>query len=484
VVRRPSTNRRNIDTYLLVTSALFADNYNKPDKRSDCPASAQGINFMPKTTDDGQQTIAKHIRAFFQNARPHASNCRWPLATNAIGAEETLAVLDVLLSGRITMGRRVADFEEAWSNFLGVKHSVMVNSGSSANLLAMSALASPTRKTGLRPGDEVIVPAVTWPTTVFPIVQVGCVPVFVDVDAETLNMTPDAVRRAITPKTRAVMPVHLLGNPCDMPGIMRLADERDLHVIEDCCEAHGARVGDQPVGTFGDMSTFSFYFSHHMTTIEGGMIAVRDHEEWANLLFSARSHGWLRQRSDRDQLAKLFDQRDDRWLFVTPGYNLRPMELNAAIGLVQLRQMPDFIRRRAELRRTLLEGLADCEDVLRFQRALPDHFHSAFGFSMVIREDAPFTRDAFCDHLEASGVETRPLVGGNLARQPAFEHIPWRAYSTLHVADDIDCNGLMIGINPGVTTEQTEYVIECIRAFVKQTGHTGSRGLRPVRACG
>ena len=438
---------------------------------------------MHTTPDDIQAAIAEQIRAYFQTARPVASDCRWPLTSNTIGADETIAVLDVLLSGRITMGQCVAEFEQAWSRFLGVEQSVMVNSGSSANLLAMSALASPIWKTGLRPGDEVIVPAVTWPTTVFPIVQVGCIPVLVDVDADTLNMTPHAVRHAITPKTRAIMPVHLLGNPCDMTEIMRIADEHNLHVIEDCCEAHGARVGDQPVGTFGEMSTFSFYFSHHMTTIEGGMISVREDEKWSNFLLSARSHGWLRQRSDRDNLARLFGQRDDRWLFVTPGYNLRPMELNAAIGLVQLRQMPDFIRQRAELRRTLLEGLADCEDALRLQRELPGHFHSAFAFSMVLRENAPFTRDALCDHLEAGGIDTRPVVGGNLARQPAFEHIPWRAYSKLRVADDIDRNGLMIGINPGVTAEQTEYVIERIRAFVRRTGKTRSRGRNEIPTC-
>ncbi len=436
---------------------------------------------MHTAPSDIQAAIAEHVRAYFQQARPTASDCRWPLAGNTVGADETIAVMDVLLSGRITMGQCVAEFEQAWSNFLGVAHSVMVNSGSSANLLAMSALASPIWHNSLKPGDEVIVPAVTWPTTVFPIAQVGCVPVLVDVDPDTLNMTPDAIRQAITPKTRAVMPVHLLGNPCDMPEIMRIADEHNLQVIEDCCEAHGARIGDQAVGTFGEMSTFSFYFSHHMTTIEGGMISVRDDEKWSNFLFSARSHGWLRQRSDRDRLAKLFGQRDDCWLFVTPGYNLRPMELNAAIGLVQLRKMSEFIRQRAELRRALLEGLADCEDVLRFQRELPGHFHSAFAFPMVLRKNAPFTRDALRDHLEAAGIETRPVVGGNLARQPAFEHIPWRAYSELRGADDIDCNGLMIGINPGVTTEQTEYVIERIRAFVRRTKTTKSRGLQPAR---
>ncbi len=412
-------------------------------------------------------SIADQMRDYFQRSEPDSTGRGWPLACNTLGADEMIAAMDILLSGRITMGPKVVDFEKAWSAYLDVEHSVMVNSGSSANLLAMSALAAPMYAHGLRPGDEVIVPAVTWPTTVFPIAQVGCVPVLVDVDLDTLNLSPDGIREALTPQTRAIVPVHLLGNPCDMPAIQKIADQHSLLVMEDCCEAHGARVGDQAVGTFGELSTFSFYCSHHITTIEGGMISAQSGERWANFLYSARSHGWARERSDRNDLANLFGQRDDRWLFVTPGYNLRPMELNAAIGLVQLRKLPDFVRQRAQVRQTLLRGLADCEDLLLFQRELPGHFHSAFGFSMVIRDHAPFARDAFRDHLESHGIETRPLLGGNLARQPAFEHITWRAHGKLHNADVIDRRGILIGINPGVSAEQTQYVIDCISKFVK-----------------
>ncbi len=424
------------------------------------------------------QAIADGIRAHVQQQQAESLARGWPLACNTLEAEEIIAAVDVLLSGRITMGPRVSGFERAWSDFLGVQNSVMVNSGSSANLLAMSALTAPICEGGLKPGDEVIVPAVTWPTTVFPIAQVGCVPVLVDVDPDTLNITPDAIRRAITPKTRAIIPVHLLGNPCDMPEIQHLADEHNLRVIEDCCEAHGARVGDRPVGTFGEMSTFSFYFSHHMTTIEGGMISVRDDEQRANYLLSARSHGWVRQRGDRDQLARRFSRQDDRWLFVTPGYNLRPMELNAAIGLIQLRKLGQFISQRAEVRGTLLRGLADCEDVLQFQRELPGHFHSAFGFAIVVREQAKFTRDELRAHLETFDIETRPVLGGNLARQPALRHITWRADGDLPTADMLERNGLMIGINPGLSNEQIEYVIERVRRFVKPSG--GSSIVRSV----
>ncbi len=424
---------------------------------------------MNNAKERSRESIFEQIRDYVHRSQLDSCDRSWPLALNTLGADEIIAAVDVLLSGRITMGRCVAEFEKAWSAYLGVERSVMVNSGSSANLLAMSALASAFSSEGLRPGDEVIVPAVTWPTTVFPIAQVGAVPVLVDVDLETLTLTPDTIRQALSPKTRAIVPVHLLGNPCDMPEIQTIARQHNLWVMEDCCEAHGARIGDRAVGTFGELSTFSYYFSHHMTTIEGGMISTSGGEEWDNFLRSARSHGWARDRSDRAELADRFADRDDRWLFVAPGYNLRPMELTAAIGLVQLGKLPDFVAQRAEVRRALLDGLADCADVLQFQRELPGCFHSAFGFSMIVREDAPFTRDALRDHLESKNIETRPAVGGNLARQPALKQITWRAHGELINADRIDRQGLMIGINPGVSPAQIQYVIDTISEFVKQT---------------
>lgn len=418
---------------------------------------------MHSNLDNIHSSIAEQIRNYVHQSQCESSERSWPLALNTLGADEIIAAVDVLLSGQITMGKCVAEFEKTWSAYLGVEHSVMVNSGSSANLLAMSAFASE----GLRPGDEVIVPAVTWPTSVFPIAQVGAVPVLVDVDLETLTLTPDIIRQALSPKTRAIVPVHLLGNPCDMPEIQNIARQHNLWVMEDCCEAHGARIGDRAVGTFGELSTFSYYFSHHMTTIEGGMVSILEGAERDNFLRSARSHGWARDRSDRAELADRFADRDDRWLFVAPGYNLRPMELTAAIGLVQLGKLPDFVAQRAEVRRALLEGLADCADVLQFQRELPGCFHSAFGFSMIVREDAPFTRDALREHLEQAQIETRPAIGGNLARQPALKHITWRAHGKLTNADRIDRQGLMIGINPGVRSAQIRYVIDTISEYVK-----------------
>lgn len=383
-------------------------------------------NVMPEQSDQLKSSIAELIRDYFQRSQPGSPAKLWPLASNTIRADEVIAALDVLLSNKVTMGTSVRSFETQWSEYLKAEQSVMVNSGSSANLLAMSAMASPDDVNALRAGDEVIVPAVTWPTSVYPIAQVGCVPVLVDIDLDTLNVSPQTIRQAITPKTRAIMAVHLLGNPCDMLEIQQIARQHNLMIIEDCCEAHGAKIGDDFVGCFGDMSTFSFYFSHHMTTIEGGMISTRDGDKWADFLRSARSHGWTRDRSDRQELADRFNQKDDRWLFVVRGYNLRPMELSAAIGLVQLRKLPQYVRERARVRERLLEELHDCRSVLRFQSQQPGHFHSAFGFSIIVREQAAFSRDQLQAHLESHEIETRPVVGGNLARQPAFAQLDLR----------------------------------------------------------
>ncbi|MEY2532094.1 MAG: CDP-4-dehydro-6-deoxyglucose reductase, partial [bacterium] len=251
------------------------------------------------------------------------------------GADEVSAALDCLLDQQVTMGERVREFEQAFAEFMGSRHAIMVNSGSSANLLAMSVLASDRIPNGLRPGDEVIVPAVTWATTISPVLQLGCVPVLVDIDADTPNRRPQDLADAISPRTRAIFPVHLLGNPIDMPALMDVAAEHDLMVIEDTCESLGSTIGGRKVGSFGQFGTFSFYFSHHITTIEGGML-VTDDDELADLARSMRAHGWTRDMSNRDELEAASPWIDPRFLFVNLGYNLRPTELQAAFGLVQL----------------------------------------------------------------------------------------------------------------------------------------------------
>jgi CDP-4-dehydro-6-deoxyglucose reductase, E1 len=285
-----------------------------------------------------------------------------------------------------------------------------------------------------------------------------------------LNIDVDAVAKAITPKTRALMVVHLLGNPCDMGRLMDIARQHRLWVVEDCCEAHGASVQGQRVGTFGDLSTFSFFFSHHMTSIEGGVIGGHHRQRWHDLLISMRAHGWIRGRSDHDAWVRSYPDIDPRWLFVTPGYNLRPTEINAAFAQIQLRKLPLFVEQRHGIRTRILERLEPYQKFFRFQRHLDHHLHSTFGISLILRDGVPFSRKQFQDYLEAKGIQTRPIVGSNLARQPVMHHLPHRISGPLANADMVHYRGLMIGNHHNVTRLQEDFLIDVVESFIKMNG--------------
>ncbi len=310
-------------------------------------------------------------------------------------------------------------------------------------------------------------PAVAWSTSLFPIAQVGCLPVLVDIDLETLNLDAEAVERAITPRTRAILAVHLLGNPCDMDALGDIARRHGMWLMEDACEAHGASVNGRRVGTFGDLSAFSFFYSHHMTSIEGGAVCGQDRAAWHDLLISMRAHGWIRGRSDHDDWVRQHPELDPRWLFVTPGYNLRPTEINAAFGRVQLSKLPGFVQQRSAIRRRVMGLLESYERFFRFQRELPGHSHAAFGFAFIVTPNAPFSRPEFQAYLESRNIQTRPIVGSNLARQPAMRHVPHRIAGKLTNADVVHRQGVMIANHHNVTISQQDYLLECIEAFVQ-----------------
>jgi CDP-6-deoxy-D-xylo-4-hexulose-3-dehydrase len=410
--------------------------------------------------------VKQAMREFLRAHRQPVEGRQLELIRSSYGEDEFDAALDVMMDDRMTMGARTAEFEAGWGRFIGSSGCLMVNSGSSANLLAFSALASPDLPGGLRPGDEVIVPAVAWSTSIFPIAQMGCVPVLVDVDSETLNLSVDRLEEAITARTRAIVVVHLLGNPCDMDSIMAIARAHSLWVVEDCCEAPGARIGTRHVGTFGDLSTFSFFFSHHMTTIEGGVVCFEDTERWRDRLTSLRAHGWVRGRSDRDMWRRRYPEIDDRWLFVSLGYNVRPTDISAAFGLVQLEKLPSFIARRQAVRRRFLGLLEGASPWLRFQMERSGYSHSAFGLSMIVDPASPFSRETFQSHLEASQIQTRPIVGSNFARQPVMDHVRHRVHGALPNADLIHYNGLMVGNHHDVTASQVVYLTDVVRDFL------------------
>jgi CDP-6-deoxy-D-xylo-4-hexulose-3-dehydrase len=274
------------------------------------------------------------------------------------------------------------------------------------------------------------------------------------------------VAEAIGPRTKGIVVVHTLGNPCDMERIMPLAERHGVWLVEDCCEAMGAKIGGRHVGTYGQLATFSCFFSHHITTIEGGLVSFRDSAKWRDRLLSLRAHGWVRGRSDLEKWTKEHPDIDDRWLFVSLGFNLRPTDISAAFGLAQLRKLPGFVRKRQRVRQRLLELLAPFSPWLRFQVELPGHEHSAFGFAVLVDSAAPFSRGEFQRHLESHGIQTRPIIGSNFARQPVMRNVPYRVHGELKNADRAHFQGLMIANHHDTTASQLEYVAEVIGEFL------------------
>lgn len=393
------------------------------------------------------------------------------LNASTFGEDEIQAAVEVLRSSFVTMGKRCFEFEEAFAEYMGVKNALFVNSGSSANLLAFFALANHEfalkGKKRLNPGDEVIVPAVTWSTTIWPIVHAGGIPVLVDSDPETLQMKLEDVERAIGPKTVGICPVHVLGNAVPMKEVKEIADRHGLWVMEDTCEALGTKTDGRFVGTVGDIGTFSFFFSHHITTIEGGMVVTND-DNMAELLRALRAHGWTRHLKNREAVEAKYPDIDPRFLFINSGFNVRPTEINAAFGLHQLKKLKGFNERRVEVAEAWHKAFAPLIEQGHFKPMVTSRGTDStfFGYPIVCRDRQ--TRDSLQAHLEKSGIETRPIIAGNLARQPAFKHIPHRVVGALNGADRImDC-GVFWGSHPIMTEEQINYVIDVVNGHFKK----------------
>lgn len=369
------------------------------------------------------------------------------------GEEEVTAAVEVLRSKNVTQGEKVREFEKAFRPYF---HSVACNSGSSANLLAISALKAMGK---LKDGDEVIVSALSWSTTVFPLIQHNLIPVIVDCESDTLNMDLKEARAAIGPKTKAIMPVHVYGNPCDMISLYDLCKDYGLVLVEDCCEALGAEYSGIPVGYGADVGTFSFYFSHHITTLEGGMVVTPD-ENTADMLRIQRSHGWLRD-SERKAPAGF----DRKFCFVELGYNFRMTEVNAAIGLCQLPKLAGIVDKRRQVFSAYLEALCHIPS-LRFQKENENGKSSCFGFAMIL-EGAPFSVTQLRQYLETRGIETRPIICGNIAKQPVMAKYEHRVFGTLSNATDVMQNGFSIGCHQDITKADVDHVAKTMDEFIK-----------------
>jgi CDP-6-deoxy-D-xylo-4-hexulose-3-dehydrase len=385
---------------------------------------------------------------------------------------EIYSAVETLLSTYTTMGKQVRAFENQYAAYAGTKYGVMSNSGSSANLLAVAALANKVTPNYLKPGDEVIVPALSWSTTIWPLIQHNLIPVFVDCDLNDFNLDLEKLEQAITPKTRAIKLVHVYGNPCNMDVIMALAKKHNLFIIEDCCEAMGAFYDGKSVGTFGDVGNFSFFFSHHISTLEGG-ISITNNFELTETLRILRAHGWSREADEHKKYVEKYPDIDPRFIFINQGYNLRPTEVNAAMGAHQLPKLDGFIDQRRETAAYFLKHLAKYEEFFRFQQETPKGKHVWFGFAITLKDNAPFTVKDITAFIQKNHIETRPVIAGNMARHPAFEMYEHRISGNLDAADTIMKRGFAIACHHAVDQNAREYMVHVIDNFMAQ--HTGSK---------
>ncbi|WP_395365363.1 lipopolysaccharide biosynthesis protein RfbH [Streptomyces sp. YH02] len=402
----------------------------------------------------------------------------WPSGA-VLDEEDRLALVEAALEMRIAAGRSSRKFESAFARRLGRRKAHLTNSGSSANLLAVSALTSPhLEDRRLRPGDEVITVAAGFPTTVNPILQNGLVPVFVDVDLGTYNTTADRVAAAIGPKTRAIIIAHALGNPFEVAEITQLAEEHELFLIEDNCDAVGSLYDGKLTGTFGDLTTVSFYPAHHLTMGEGGCV-LTSNLALARIVESLRDWGrdcWC-EPGENDKCLKRFQYQmgtlpagyDHKYIFSHVGYNLKATDIQAALGLSQLTKLDDFIDARKRNWRRLRDGLAGVPHLL-LPTATPRSDPSWFGFALTVDVEAPFTRAEFVDFLEGRRIGTRRLFAGNLTRHPAYIDQPHRVVGTLVNSDVITDQTFWIGVYPGLTDEMIDYVVDSVKEFVEARG--------------
>lgn len=369
---------------------------------------------------------------------------KFPLATATWGQEEQDTMQRVIASGMFTMGESVQTFERDFAKYVGSKHCVMVNSGSSAILLMVAALIyTKNPKLKLQRGDEVIVPAVSWGTTYYPLYQYGLKIKFVDIDLRTLNYNLDQLEKAVTDKTRAIMAVNLLGNPNDFGRIKQIIDGRDIVLMEDNCESMGARFNGKHAGTFGVMGGYSSFFSHHISTMEGGLI-VTDDEELYQILLSLRAHGWTRNLPKHNLVCgeKSDDPFEESFRFVLPGYNVRPLEIEGALGIEQVKRLPMLIEERRKNGKLIQAALANHHDLF-IQKEIGES--SWFGFSLVIRPGSKLTRKELVVNLNELGFECRPIVAGNFAKNEVVKYFDSEVHGTLENAEHIDQNGLFVG---------------------------------------
>ena len=388
-------------------------------------------------------------------------NFYYPLSINTWDNKEYDAINKVVLSQNFTMGAKVKEFEEKFAKYMGSKYAVMVNSGSSANLLMIASLVL-DKNIDLNEGDEVIVPTLSWATTYYPLQQYKLKAKFVDINLDTLNINEDAIISAISKKTKAIFAVNVLGNPCKFRKLHEICKKYNLILIEDNCESLGAKYNDKYCGTFGITGSFSFYFSHHIHTIEGGMVITNNERTYHHLL-SLRAHGWIRDLpKDNKIFNKKGDSFEDSFVFVLPGYNLRPNEINGCIGIEQLKKVNNIIKQRRENAKIFKSLFKDNQN-LQLQKEIGKS--SWFGFSIILKGKLKNKRPEILKILREKGIETRPIISGNFLKYPVTKFLDYKVCGEINNSKEIDNNGFFIGNNHVDMEKELEYFKSVINKY-------------------
>ena len=372
----------------------------------------------------------------------------YPLIENPFSDDDIRKGIKVLKSKQLTLGNTTRNFEKTFTSKINSKYSLMVNSGSSANLLALQCLINPYRKERLKKGDEIIIPTLCWSTSLWPIIQSGLTPVFIDINPFTLNIDETQIKKKINKRTKAIMLIHVLGNSCNMDQLMKIKKKYNLILIEDTCESLGSKYKNKYLGTFGEFSSFSFYSSHQISSGEGGMICCKDKMDY-NIIKSLRSHGWSRDTSFENKISKKNKHLDKRFIFFNSGFNLRPTEITAAIGHNQFKRINSLIRIRNINRKKII-------NILTNNRFLKDKIYiyeknkfvtpSWFGLSIKIVNTKMNTKKRIIQNLEKNGIETRPIISGNFAKQPAAIKYGLTKNNKYPNTDNIYNNSFFIGL--------------------------------------